>query len=570
MAIELSNISPDFADLVTQLQTQLATKDAWKDRLTTSTGQTLVEFIAAIGAYSQYSIESSFQEEWPQSAKNANSIYAASNFLGVRVNRKGPTSITVLMSASVPTTVPVNGQFVGAGSYWFNRTPLVLTSTPSLVTLFQGEVKTSTFYGLGSNFQAFVTTEPNFVVSDTDILLTINSISVPVIPEGLWTKPGLAGVGDVTLPSGQMMLLFGNDVYGSKAGVNDLCVVKYIVTLGLNGDNIPTLGQTVSLETDPTITGKATTQASGGGDQNNYLVYKNITPALFGSFNSSITASQYKRLPLQYPGVLDAQTFAQHEVNPFALTWMNVIKVCLLTTTPFDINQWRAFETWYQDQTMYSTRLYREDPIASNIVVDAKIFCKNFANLSQIKVNAGTAVSALLQARQGILGLDIYRSDIIKAIMDSDSNIEYVILNSPTTDIILSSFVVDYPTAVITPSGGSLPIGSYDYAISAVSSLGGESAPAKWITVNTTVVNSVVTLTWPALTNAASYRIWGRVTPTSLGLITTVTGTTTTFADNGSITPTGSIPVEATTSIYYPHLSSQTLVVAYSNRDHLS
>lgn len=567
--MELSTIAPDFNSLVSQLQTQLATKDTWKDRLTTSTGQTIVELIAAIGAYSQYSIESAFQEDWPQSAKNANSLYAACNFLGVRVNRKGPASVTVNMTSASPITIPVNSQFVGSGSYWFNREPLALTDIPSSITLYQGQIQTNSFYGLGSNFQAFIATEQGFNVSDTDTILSINSVSIPVIQEGLWTRPSLPGVQDLTLPSGQLMILFGNASYGTVPGVNDLCTITYAVTLGVNGNNIPILGQTITLESDNSVSGIATSQASGGGDETSYIVYKNITPALFGAFNSSVTASQYKRLPLQYPGVLDAQTFAQREVSPYALSWMNVIKVCLLTTSPMTTLQWQEFEQWYLAQTMYSTRLFRQDPVASNVSVSAKIFCKNFANTSQVQVNAEAAITTLFELRQGIIGLDIYRSDIINAIMASDSNIEYVILDAPTTDIILSSFVVDAPTAVIT-SGGTLSPGQYDYSISASSSLGGESAPAKWVTAVVTVSGSQVTLSWSALPNATGYKIWGRTTPTSLGLLASVSSSTLTFIDDGTISPTGTLPVQSTIETYYPNLSSQVLTVAYSRRDSLN
>jgi len=569
MSIQLSNIAPDFTALVSQLQTQLATKDTWKDRLTTATGQTIVEMIAAIGAYSQFSIESAFQEEWPESAKNANSLYAACNFLGVRVNRKRPASITVSMTSPTPVNISVNSQFVGAGSYWFNRDVLVLGPTPTTVTLYQGQVKTSTFKGLGSNFQAFVTSEQQFNVSDLDVYLTVNGVSVPVIHEGLWTHPNLPAVQDLTLPTGQAMLLFGNTSYGTVAGVNDTCIVTYVVTLGVNGDNIPTLAQTFALETNNTVTGVGTNQASGGGDQTAPIVYKNVTPALFGAFNSSVTASQYKRLPLQYSGVLDAKTFAQREVSPYALTWMNVIKVCLLTPTVMTDAQWHDFETWYLSQTMYSTRIFRQDPIPSDIIVNARIFCKNFANLNQVKANAQAALISLFAPRQGIIGLDIYRSDIIKAFMDSDSNIEYVILESPVTDIVLSSFVVDYPTWTVTGPGGTLQPGQYDYAISAVSGLGGESAPAKWVTAKVNFGGAKVQLDWTPLANAVQYKIWGRITPSSLGLIATVPGIVRTYTDDGTITPTGTLQVQSTVDTYYPNLKSFALTVNYSNRDHL-
>lgn len=566
--IQLSNIAPDFDDLVTQLTVQLQTKNSWKDRLTTSTGQTLVEFFAAIGAYSQYSIESAFQESYPESAKNNNSLYAAANFLGVRFNRKLPASVQVSMSSPIPVTVPVNSQFNGAGTYWFNREALSLSPVPTTVTLHQGQLIRNQMFGLGTDFQAFVSPEKEFVVSDVDVFVTINSISVETIREGLWTRQSLDGVQQFTLPSGQLIVLFGNQVYGSRPAPTDLCEILYVVTLGADGANVPTLNKRFSLETNPDITGLGTSQASGGGNQANPLVYKNVTPALFGSFNASVTASQYKKLPLLYPGVIDGFTLAQREVNPRALTFMNVVKVVLLTQTPWTDPDWAAFEEWFLNSTMYSTRIIREDPVPSPVTVTATIRCKNLANLGQVQLNVQNALDRLFEPRQGIIGLDIYRSDIIDAILESDSNIDHVILDSPANDLVLYSLNVAAPTVTVFPSGGTLGPGQYDYGISLVSVLGGETAPANWTTVEiASGTTNRIEVTWPSVPGVVDYKVWGRQTPGDLGLLATVPNNVFLYNDTGADTPTGTVPVQSTVSSYYPDLIAKNLTLVYTNRD---
>lgn len=569
--IQLSTIAPDFDDLVTQLQTQLQTKAAWKDRLTSSTGQTLVEMIAAIGAYSQFSIESAFQECYPSTAKNNNSLYASASFLGVRYSRKSPASVSVALSSPVPVTIPVNSQFNGAGTYWFNRQALNLGPTPTVVTLHQGQVMRNQTFGLGTDFQAFVSPEKEFVVSDTDVFVLVNGVSIPVITEGLWTREGLPGAQQFSLPSGQMILLFGNSIYGTKPSPTDLCELVYTITLGADGSNIPTLDKKFSLDTDSAITGTATTQASGGGDQANPLIYKNVTPALFGSFNASVTPAQYKKLPLQYPGVIDARTFAQRETNPRALAYMNVIKVALLTQTPWSNVDWQAFESWFYDNTMYSTRIFREDPVAAPLDVTASIRCKNLANLGQVQLNVEQALASLLEPRQGIIGLDVYRSDIISAIMGADSNIDHVVLTAPDSDLILGSLNVAAPVLTVFPTGGTLGPGVYDYSVSVESTLGGETAPAFWNTVEiTTGTTNRIVVTWPETSNALTYKVWGRQTPTSLGQLASVPAAVTSFVDDGTVVPSGLVPVQSTISSYYPSLNLVQLQLAYTNRDSIS
>lgn len=564
--INLSTVNPDFADLVDQLQTALLGRAAWQDRLTTSTGQTLVEFIAAIGAYDQFSIESAFQEVFPESAKNAKSIYAAAEFLGVRTNRKLGATISVSLSATANMTVPVYSQFLGGGTFWYNKTPLNLTTSPATFTLTQGKIVEIETAGIGTDFQSFVTQETDFVVNDQDVLVKINTVSQTVTTDGLWTRKNLDGVQNKTLPDGRMLLLFGNTIYGSKPAANDTIEITYIVTQGADGNNLAVNGRPVSLDGDNTVSGTFTSSSSGGASQSPFLIYKNITPALFGSFNSSVTAAQYKAIPLQYPGVIDALVLAQREINPRALAFMNVMKVCLLTETLMTGPEFADFEQFFLRNTMYSTRVFREDPVAVDVDIEVEVFCANFSNLSEIKQKVEDALDALFEPRQGIIGLDIYLSDIYDTIMDADSNIRYVKRTEPTSDIIISSLNVGAPTATLTVGPGTLAPGVYDYAISVVSTLGGETAPANWTTVTVTAPNTRVDLVWEGVANAANYKVWGRKTPTPLGLITTVGPTVLNFNDTGSITPTGSVPSQSTVAIYYPRLNSRTVTTRYSTR----
>ncbi len=566
--INLSTIAPDFESQRIQLETFLLTKDAWKDRLTSPTGQTLIEMIAAIGAYSQYSIESAYQEVWPESSKNANSLFAASNFAGVRINRKLPASVTASLSSLVPTTVPPYTQFVGAGTTWFNRTALTLTSTAKTVVLHQGKKITKNLTGLGTDFQAFVSAEKDFQVSDIDVALEVNGINIPATLEGLWLKASLPGAWQFTLPSGQMILLFGNEVYGTKPTTLDNCLVTYFVTLGRDGNNLLTTTKKVNQESDLSILGTFTSQPSNGSTQTNPLVYKNVTPALFGAFNSSITPAQYKKLPLTYPGVIDALVLAQREINPQALNWMNVFKVSLLTTTLMTAPQFSVFEDFFNRNTMYSSRIVREDPIAVPVSVIADIFCTNFSDLTSIKSKVQIALTKLFEPRQGILGLDIYISDIIDVIKDADSNIDYVRLISPVVDTILSSQNVATPSLTLVP-GGTLPAGTYDYGISVVSSLGGETAPVNWGTIVTTSTGGI-SISWPRVSRGSAYKVWGRNTGAGLGLIATIPTTglpSYTFVDTGVVVPLAPLLAESTIPVFYPKLSSSVIVPAYSTRE---
>lgn len=568
MTIQLSNISPDFDSIRIQFETSLSGRSAWKDRLTTATGQTILEMVSAFATYSQYSIESSFQESFPDSAKNAEAIYAACMFAGVRISRKEPAAVTFNMTAPASITIPPYTQFTGGGSYWFNRDALTIGTSNTSVTLYQGQVQTKSAYGTGEDFQAFVSDESAFSVSNQDVLLKINNTNVPMLVEGLWTVPAAPGVQQLTLPNGSAIFLFGNAAYGSKPGVNDLCTFTYVVTQGLNGNNVVTTGQTISMVSNSAVSGVPTSNPSGGADEADYRIYKTVAPALFGNFDAAVTPEQYKKQPLNYPGVVDSIVLSQREINPNAKSWMNTMKVCLLTSSSWTNTQWNNFIEWYKKKTMYSSYFIRELPVAAPVNISAKVFCKNYANLTAVQSDIQSALTSLFALKQGSLGLDIYITDITDAMLESNSNIEFIQLLSPTADIILSGLSVDAPV-LASVGGGTLPAGTYDYSLSVTSSLGGTSAPAKWSSIVTTSTGSV-TITWPAVPNATSYSLYGRVTGGVMGLIATIPATSAasyTYIDTGSIVPSGTVPVQSTIAYYYPTLSGVSLQMAYTNRN---
>lgn len=96
------------------------------------------------------------------------------------------------------------------------------------------------------------------------------------------------------------------------------------------------------------------------------------------------------------------------------------------------------------------------------------------------------------------------------------------------------------PTGLATTSsstGGTLVPATYQYQISAISSVGETLAsnPAQIVIAGSTVTNAV-TLTWNSVQGAIAYNIYGR-TSSGVGFIAQVGAGTTTFTDTGAITP---------------------------------
>jgi len=104
-------------------------------------------------------------------------------------------------------------------------------------------------------------------------------------------------------------------------------------------------------------------------------------------------------------------------------------------------------------------------------------------------------------------------------------------------------------TAIATPvnatfvaTTGTLNNGTYYYRVSAVT-VAGETLPSTETSLAVSAgpgANGVI-VNWGAVTGATSYKVYGRSTGAEL-LMATVTAPTTTWTDNGSVTPSGAMP----------------------------
>lgn len=91
-SISLSRINPDFDYILDQLLRAAQSRATWVSFLTTDVGESLLEYISAIGEYDQYAISRTFEEMFSETADIDSSIYAITKMLGVRLSRKKPAN----------------------------------------------------------------------------------------------------------------------------------------------------------------------------------------------------------------------------------------------------------------------------------------------------------------------------------------------------------------------------------------------------------------------------------------------------------------------------------------------
>lgn len=568
--ISFNPATQDFTQFYTQMQTNLSQRPVWKGQLTTQTSTTLVEMAAAIGAYNQGRAVRAYEDAFSETAQNDDAIYAITQMQGLRISRKLPSAMEVSLVSTINATLNPLTQFTCSGQYFFNKTQIVLTAgVAQTLTLYQGQVQTFSMNGLGSARQTFLSEEDEFTVSDQDVRVFINNTLIPKALGGLWNYRNLPAYGDLTTNDGRLLIVFGSEQFGSVPEVSDVVVIQYPTTFGAETASLALVGRNISIDGLTEVTGTALTNPTGGGNEPPVETYKNLSSGSFGTYDSAVTKSQYLATVGTYPGVIDSVTQAQRDINPLALEWMNVMRVSALTTSPWSQQQKQDYIKYLQKVTMYAPRFVWQDPIPVPRDVVVTAYCFNTAVLSKVKADIEAAYQALFGPRPGLMMTNFYESDLDGIAKSAGLGaVSYVVVESPTSPMIVTLPISPESRFTIVPGAGTLEELIYSYAVSSVSLTGEEGTPANWVFPQIIGAGQYgIQIEWDVVPDTASYKVWGRKGG-SLGLLATVNaGDPLVFLDDGSITPVGPSPsLTVNSPIRYNTLNSLTVKVEIAER----
>lgn len=122
------------------------------------------------------------------------------------------------------------------------------------------------------------------------------------------------------------------------------------------------------------------------------------------------------------------------------------------------------------------------------------------------------------------------------------------------------------PTTATATTGGSLAAATYYYRVSATNGVGGNGvgtslpcAEVSQVVPGGTSTNTV-TITWAQVAGATGYKVYGRSTGAELLIGTVALGSTLSFLDDGTVTPSGALPI-ADTSMDTGQLINGTVVL---------
>ena len=563
--LQLSSLAVSPEVIEAELRNYLAGTRTWAPIMDSPGTAMLVKLIAAVGGLDQAQILRVQMENFKETAVTPVVQYAMADSAGIRLRRKSPAKCTALLtSEDASAQLPAYSQFEYSGVRMFTRQTYILGQGLQVpVELYEGEVKSITTLGKGTNYSMFISPEGNFRVSDTDVFVYVNYQEIPKTTDGIWALSS-TGYEDRTLPEGNLIVMFGNAVTGSRPTNADTVIITYVVTSGTVAHGLDCIGRLITSVDLPSIHGTITSSFSSGADELTAISYRNIPYPNYGLLASAVTQPQYNALALKFPGVIDAKVISQREINPKSLAWMNVLRLAVLwDESVFNINSASSLKTYMQERSIYGVELQIETALPIDVNVTIDVYCYAWAVLSQVQASVTQAIQALFLKRPGILGSNVYRSEITKAVIQSNSGISYMDLRSPTTDTIIADSYVSHPSFTVS-TGGSLASGTYSYGV-AVDTGSGLSTVHNWSSV-TVGGSSSVTLTWPAIPGAVRYVVYGRNTGAEgvIGDVGPISSPT--FTDIGTA-PVGDVASVGNTSpVKYARLNTLQVTANYEVR----
>lgn len=446
--LKLTQTKPDFESLVLQMQMYLSQKETWKDLLLSSTGETLIELMAAVGTFNQFGIESASRETFLSSAVRDSSIYAITRMLGVRITRKSPASVTATLIRSDSTVYPRMiqryNQWEINGSRFFNRDAIYFGAGESTVQvqLYEGEIRTQTFEADSTVFKEIYLNEPGFVVSDRDVVVSVSNPNTGLMEtwdssdQGIWIAEANEKVYyDSTSGSGDTVLAFGDGQHGALPSMGGTISVMYVVTNGAVGNNGGS-GFSVSKIDDETVKGSTVSPISNGSDEKPASYYKSLAPHLYRARNRAVNPPDYKAIASSYPGVASVTVQTQKDVAPNDLRWMNIVRICILPqhSDEFSTSAWTSFIEWFSNKAHAAVQILKQNPTKLEVDVAVEIAIHPTYTPADLVLIVENRIKAIFDKDLDTLGKRIAYSDIIDA-CDIDG-VDYVNISTPSSDLV--------------------------------------------------------------------------------------------------------------------------------------
>jgi hypothetical protein len=469
--LELSTTRPDFESIKQQFISRLLQKDTWKDVIQSGGGETILEFVAAIGSLGQAGIVVASQETNLDDAILTSSVYVLMRMLGVHIRRKIPAKTLVILTNSENNAlvIPRLSQFSINGIFFFNREPIIFNiGTPTVTTtLYQGQILTDSYLSSGMPYQRYELGQNQFDVADTDVYCFTPAGEEWIrVENGLWNYSANDRIFyENTTPEGNVEILIGNNMYGATPLVNTILNYVYITTNGMES-NSNAVGLSVSVvapnqitpdrirrandvatqievtRVATVVTGSTIGPIEEGDNGKDRDHYRAVGPFLFSAKKGMIRKNDHYGVGLEFPGVADILLQNQKDIQPYNRNLINVVYVTPLMRDGIPITeaQWNDMINYFVQRQIWRVDWHLDPPREVLVDIRAKLFCSLDSEITNIEPYAEFKLRQKFGIRRGSLGYSLQLNDLydILKLNYQGLKVDYIEMLEPQIDIPLN------------------------------------------------------------------------------------------------------------------------------------
>ena len=440
-----------YEDMFSLLHTFYTNRKKITEVLGTESVSILMRIIAAVQAGEQMNIISATQESTLATATKDETIKAKTALdFGVFLQRKTPAAINVeIQNLSLNSIkIPKFSSFTINKTKLFNRDEIVAIPAETLTTtLYEGERVEESFVFSGANYETlFLTKVKDYSISTDDIYVEVtDNLSTDIykcIKEPLFVtgSNNVKAVQQITTQTGEVMIEFGDGVYGKKPSQGSLVKVVYIKTKGSNGNIVVTENSKIEYQNDLDISIKNTSSLLNGADELSAEYYRHFAPALRSStvIGGAIDYNQLKAWALSFRNVVDCQLLGQRDTFPNNLRYLNVIQASVLTTSGIlKPQEWDQFVVHMKKRS--NMEFSRVDPEGIDIDINIEVYISADIYSETTRNKITSAFQEYFTPKINYIGQNFYISDvgkILRTVLGSEELKRYnVIFPTENTSI---------------------------------------------------------------------------------------------------------------------------------------
>jgi len=469
MAFDYSNYSYD--DLVAEITRLVQNKGEWTDAYDSSTGQVLIQLVAAITDNLHYMLERRTQESFMPTAQLQTSVNAIANILGYRPRRKVSSKGTLSLAVSPQNTdtiiIPKYSGLTFDGNSYVNTSDLTFLDTQTYPVTFEVKEGTSASFIVDSSdittdlYKAgYITISDYLDIEDGSFYITTPTQTFTDVRERVGNAAPIDTLGfasstdkvyDVVAVNEGLRIVFGDGINGEKP--TGIVTVKYITSSGSSIEVLTTTNAFVFDDWTTQLVDESaalysytlsnTTTIVGGLEEETIDHIKKFAPNYVSNANRAVTKSDYIYWAKQagIGSVVDANVYGEEELgvtvvnaNNVYITYLTDTGVALTSTELTDLDAFIDNYKMITAQTIYTNATLIPLQIALKLKRSSALTASN----SEVYDFSKNAMISLLDLQEGSLGKSIHHSDIVELFHNltlTKNAIEYSVADYVTVDI---------------------------------------------------------------------------------------------------------------------------------------